>query len=296
MLTQRTVAQILESLRGYTVASLEQSLQYSREMDDFATSQGREPSDGTFAKHLEEVIRDGGRWVMKSLQLTDVRGVETSRGSSEDLDLSFVDEALAMDLTLVPYAAMGSGMSVQLTLRDESVHLSIEADERLVVAMFDVAHEALLATVPPNSAAAAQSARPFRIFIAYGGGRAWEVVRDYLVAAGFEVDAFTEQERAGELTLDVVEGMIRSASVAVIVMTGADKMEDGSIYARQNVVHETGFAQGAIGRRNTVILREAGVTLPTNVAGLTYIQFEKGEIHTTKDRVIALLSRLRSLA
>ncbi|KQP55818.1 hypothetical protein ASF51_11740 [Agreia sp. Leaf283] len=133
------------------------------------------------------------------------------------------------------------------------------------------------------------AAGDFKVFIAFGGGHAWEVVRDYLKRAGVTVDAFTEAERAGQITLDVVAEMIGSASMAVIVMTAADEMKDGTKRARQNVVHEAGYSHGALGTRNTIVLLEKGVDAPSNIAGLTYIPFEPGEIHRTEGRVVALI-------
>lgn len=128
---------------------------------------------------------------------------------------------------------------------------------------------------------------PFKVFIAYGGGPAWEAVRDYLNRAEIDVDAFTESERVGEVTIDVVSRMIRSASVAVIVMTASEQMEDGTWRARQNVVHEAGFSQGVLGLRDTIILLEEGVELPSNLTNVTYIPFPRGAVHSTEARVVA---------
>ncbi|NKF32139.1 nucleotide-binding protein, partial [Pseudomonas sp. BGM005] len=113
---------------------------------------------------------------------------------------------------------------------------------------------------------------PFSVFVAYGGDRMWEVVRDYLQNSGIQVDAFTQSERASLVTIDVVSQMIHSATMAVIVMTAADQVGD-RWQARQNVIHELGFAQGALGLQRTVLLKEEGVTLPSNLDGLTYIPF-----------------------
>lgn len=135
---------------------------------------------------------------------------------------------------------------------------------------------------------------PFKVFIAYGGGRAWEVVRDYLTRAEIEVDAFTETERVSRVTIDVVSEMIYSASMAVIVMTGVDQHSDGTKHARENVIHEAGFAQGALGIRNTLILAEDDVVVPSNLAGVTYIPFAVGEIHTTAERVIARIKEAKA--
>ncbi|QIS38952.1 TIR domain-containing protein [Clavibacter capsici] len=128
---------------------------------------------------------------------------------------------------------------------------------------------------------------PFRaVFVGHGGDRQWEVVRDYLQESNFRVEAFETDERAGFNTLDVVSQMIHGSDLAVIVMTSADKLVNGSMLARQNVVHEIGFAQGVLGVPNTIILLEEGVTEFTNIAGLTQVRFRRGEIHTTKTRVL----------
>jgi predicted nucleotide-binding protein len=134
---------------------------------------------------------------------------------------------------------------------------------------------------------------PFKVFIAYGGGRMWEVVRDYLRAADIAVDAFTESERASQQTIHVVSDMIRSASFAVIVLTAADQVGD-AWQARQNVIHELGFAQGALGLQRTVLLKEKGVHLPSNLDGTNYIEFARGEIHTTRERVVNIIRSARA--
>ena len=154
------------------------------------------------------------------------------------------------------------------------------------------AGRSIIREYPP--AVAPEHRPPFKVFIAYGGGRAWEVVRDYLNRAEIEVDAFTETERVSRFTIDVVSEMIYSASMAVIVMTGADQRSDGTKHARENVIHEAGFAQGALGIRNTLILAEEDVVVPSNLAGVTYIPFAVGEVHTTADRVIARIKEAKA--
>lgn len=192
-----------------------------------------------------------------------------------------------------------SGMSWQHSYLRVSSHgsdyvglRSFSPVERIAVEMMKAALTVLREFPAPEPGLASGG---FRVFVAYGGGRAWEVVRDYLRRAEISVEAFTEVERAGSVTLDVVSEMIHSASMAVIVMTGTDEMADGSKRARQNVIHETGFAQGALGTRNTIILLEQGVEPPSNIAGVTYIPFAPGEIHTTEERVLSLLrSRMQA--
>lgn len=111
--------------------------------------------------------------------------------------------------------------------------------------------------------------------------------------AGFEVDAFTQSERASQVTIDVVSQMIHSAAVAVIVMTAADQVGD-RWQAGQNVIHELGFAQGALGLQRTLLLREEGVPLPSNLDAINYISFARGEVHTTCERVINAIKAARA--
>ncbi|MEX0151434.1 TIR domain-containing protein [Microbacterium sp. LMI1-1-1.1] len=130
---------------------------------------------------------------------------------------------------------------------------------------------------------------PLQVFIAYGGGDDWEVVRDYLRRDGISVTAFTEEDRTSRIALDVVRDMIRGSSVAIVVWSGADTLIDGTRQARQNVIHEAGFAQGVLGIDNVINLREEGVTLPSNLAGLQYVPYVRGALHRTEQQIISLV-------
>lgn len=131
---------------------------------------------------------------------------------------------------------------------------------------------------------------PFKVFIGYGGDSpAWELVRDALRSAGIDVDAFTEAERAGQVTIDVVTDMIRNASMAVVVMSRAHDMGGGVWHTRQNVIHETGFAQAIHGVRNTIILLEQGVEIPSNLTNVTYIPYPTNGIQRVAGRVVTLV-------
>jgi predicted nucleotide-binding protein len=107
---------------------------------------------------------------------------------------------------------------------------------------------------------------------------------------GFAVEAFESSERAGIHTLFVVDQMIRSSSVALVVMTGEDEMADGSMRARENVVHEIGYCQGALGIDRTIILLEEGVSEPSNIAGLTQIRFAKNSLIDAHDKILKTLN------
>lgn len=131
---------------------------------------------------------------------------------------------------------------------------------------------------------------PFKVFIGHGGDRKWEAVRDYIEAADYPTVSFESDDRVGQATLEVVEQMISEASVAVVLMTGVDRLKSGKLLARQNVVHEIGFAQGRLGARNTIVLLEEGTEEFSNIAGLTQIRFRTGEVHTTRQEVLACVA------
>ena len=61
-------------------------------------------------------------------------------------------------------------------------------------------------------------------------------------------------------------------------MTGDDLVDSDEARVRENVMHEIGFFQGKFGRNFVVLLHEEGVNIPTNLAGVAYVPFPKGNI------------------
>lgn len=66
----------------------------------------------------------------------------------------------------------------------------------------------------------------------------------------------------------------------MIVVTGDDLDDEGEPHMRENVMHEIGFFQGRYGFDRVCLLREEGVTIPSNLSGFLYEGFPKGDIHT----------------
>lgn len=165
--------------------------------------------------------------------------------------------------------------------------VTIFTDNEHIAPVSQVVREVCADYVRPELAD--QNLPPFRVFIGHGGDRKWEAVRGYIEAAEYEVVAFETDDRIGRATLEVVEQMISESSVAVIVMTGVDRVGE-RLLARQNVVHELGFAQGRLGSRNTIILLEEGTEEFSNIASITQVRFKTGEVHTTRDEVLASLA------
>lgn len=131
----------------------------------------------------------------------------------------------------------------------------------------------------------------FRVVMGHGNDQQWRILRDELRDHhGFEVTAFEGRPRAGLTINAVLEDMAIEASVALIVLTQADEMKDGTFRARQNVVHEVGFFQGRLGWTNAIAVVEDGVELFSNLDGTQQIRFPKGNISAAVGNVSATLS------
>ena len=82
-----------------------------------------------------------------------------------------------------------------------------------------------------------------------------------------------------------------SSSLALLVLTGDDKVADGTYRARQNLIHEAGLFQGKLGISRAIILMEDGVEEFSNIAGIHQIRFSKGNIKETFGDVLATIRR-----
>ncbi|UUE19310.1 TIR domain-containing protein [Microbacterium sp. J1-1] len=129
------------------------------------------------------------------------------------------------------------------------------------------------------------------VFIGHGGDRQWEQVRDWITEANYGVQIFEEEERAGYSTLQEVLGMIRQSDIALIMMTAADTLDDGTKRARDNVVHELGLCQGILGVEATIVILENGTVWPSNIDGHIQIRYDRGGLHLVKERILAALHR-----
>jgi len=113
------------------------------------------------------------------------------------------------------------------------------------------------------------------VFIGHGRSPLWLRVKTFLEdEIGLKTVSFESEPRTSESIVPVLEKMLDQSDFAVIVLTAEDATADGQLRARQNVVHETGLAQGKLGFKRVVILKQEGVEELTNLAGLQYISFK----------------------
>lgn len=133
---------------------------------------------------------------------------------------------------------------------------------------------------------------PAVVFIGHGRNQAWRDLKDHLQDKhGVIVEAYETGARAGHTIRDVLEEMVTKSSFAVLVLTGEDEQSDGGLRARQNVIHEAGLFQGRLGFSRAILLLEDGVEEFSNVHGVQYIRFSRGNIKETFGEVLATLRR-----
>jgi len=130
------------------------------------------------------------------------------------------------------------------------------------------------------------------VFIGHGRSSAWRDLKDHLQDQhGIQVIAYETGARAGHTIRDILEDMVRSSTFALLVFTAEDGQADGGFRVRQNVVHETGLFQGALGFPRAIMLVENGAEDFSNVDGIQQISFSFGNIRETFGDVLATIKR-----
>ena len=118
-----------------------------------------------------------------------------------------------------------------------------------------------------------------RVFITHGHSSEWRAVQAFIEK---DVQLLTiELEQEPNMGLTIIEKLIDNSvrcNSSVIVMTGDDVANGDEARVRENVMHEIGFFQGRYGRSNVILLHEEGVNIPTNLSGVAYVPFPKGNI------------------
>ena len=106
-----------------------------------------------------------------------------------------------------------------------------------------------------------------------------------------EYEEFNRISALGKPTSDRLKEMLEVCCMAFLVMTGEDEQADGSLRARENVVHEVGLFQGRLGFEKAIILLEEGCGDFSNIHGITYIPFPKGNIRAAFEDIRDVLIR-----
>ena len=118
-----------------------------------------------------------------------------------------------------------------------------------------------------------------RAFISHGRSADWREVQAFIEKdVGLATLELSQEPSAGQTIIEKLERNASTCDSAVIVMTGDDIDADGQARARENVMHEIGFFQAKYGRARVCLLHEEAVSIPTNLSGVVYVPFPKGNI------------------
>ena len=185
------------------------------------------------------------------------------------------------------------GNSFALSIWSQSKNdtvVDIKATSRSEIeVVFEVFERAKVTSALPPPTIAKQ--KPV-IFIGHGRSAHWRELKDHLQDKhGFRIETYEAGARAGHTIRDILEDMVSKTSFAVLVLTAEDEQADGLLRARQNVIHEAGLFQGRLGFARAVLLLENGVEEFSNVQGIQYIPFSKGNIKEAFGEVLATIKR-----
>jgi predicted nucleotide-binding protein len=138
---------------------------------------------------------------------------------------------------------------------------------------------------------------PNKIFIGHGRSEQWRILKDFLhERLNLPYEEFNRISVAGINTQERLSEMLDECGFAFLVLAGEDLHGDGSVHARENVIHESGLFQGRLGWRKAIILLEEGCQEFSNIVGLGQIRFAKSNIQSCFEEVRRVLEREGLLA
>ena len=131
-----------------------------------------------------------------------------------------------------------------------------------------------------------------KIFIGHGHSLIWRELKDFISERlELSCDEFNRVSTAGIGTKERLKGMLDQACMAFLVLTAEDEQTDGTLHARENVIHEAGLFQGRLGFEKAIILLEEGCEEFSNIHGLGQIRFPKGNIKAAFEEIREVLER-----
>ncbi len=130
------------------------------------------------------------------------------------------------------------------------------------------------------------------VFIGHGRSAGWRQLKDFVQdRLRLPWDEFNRVPVAGITNISRLAEMLDAAAVAFLVMTAEDEQADGTVRARENVVHEAGLFQGRLGFTRAIVLLEEGCEEFSNIQGLGQIRYPKGRIAAAFEDVRKVLER-----
>lgn len=134
--------------------------------------------------------------------------------------------------------------------------------------------------------------RPQRVFLGHGRSADWRELKEFVEQRlGLPVEEFNRESVASLTVEQRLSAMLERCTVALLVMTPDNPHADGSLHARENVIHEIGRAQGKLGTTRTIVLLESGCASFSNLDGTLQLRFASGGIKACFEDVRHALER-----
>ncbi len=127
-----------------------------------------------------------------------------------------------------------------------------------------------------------------KVFIVHGhDGELKEAVARIIEKQGIEAIILSEQANKGRTIIEKFEDY-SDVGGAICLFTADDlgrskKDTTDNTRARQNVVLETGYFMGKLGRDHVVLLADKGIEMPSDLSGVVYTETGKWEIDLLKE-------------
>ena len=127
-----------------------------------------------------------------------------------------------------------------------------------------------------------------KVFIVHGhNGELKEAVARIIERQGLEAIILSEQPNRGKTIIEKFEAN-SNVGAAICLFTADDKGRSASDTseqgrARQNVVFETGYFIGKLGRENIIIIADSSVEIPSDLSGVVYTDKSDWRIEVLKE-------------
>jgi predicted nucleotide-binding protein len=188
--------------------------------------------------------------------------------------------AMSQGFKIAPHQTLAA-----IVLSEQQTRAELEVLGRAVE--LSVAH---LRRIDPMDRARIESGK--NVVIGHGQSAAWKDLKDFVKdRLNLLYDEFNRIPVAGIPNSVRLTEMLDGASIAFIVLTAEDELADGSLRARQNVIHETGLFQGRLGFTKAIVMLEEGCEEFSNIEGLGQIRFPRGNIAAVFEEVRRVLER-----
>ena len=145
----------------------------------------------------------------------------------------------------------------------------------------------------PNTAPNSQNALPrdsafTKVFIVHGhDGELKQSVARIIEKQGIEAIILSEQANQGRTIIEKFEDFC-DVDAAICLYTCDDiarakTANTDAMRARQNVVLETGYFMGKLGRNRVIILADSGIEMPSDLSGVVYSNTTNWQIDLLKE-------------